>query len=90
MGKTYPIYIETNLFSKLPGIFKENYSGKKIALVSDSNVFPLYGEKFRSELIKAGFDVVPAVFEAGENQKNFSTLNYLYSILADNFLHAVI
>ena len=85
VGKTYPIYIETNLLGKLPGIFREKYGGRKIALVSDSNVFPLYGEKFRAELVKAGFKVVTAVFEAGESRKNFSTLNYIYSVLADNF-----
>ncbi|NMA67622.1 MAG: 3-dehydroquinate synthase [Clostridiaceae bacterium] len=85
VGKTYPIYIKSGLFITLPEIFKEKYYGKKIALVSDSNVYSLYGECLNAELTEAGFSVVPIVFKAGETQKNFTTLEYIYSVLADNY-----
>jgi 3-dehydroquinate synthase len=83
-GKTYEIIIEYGLFSKLPAILKEKYSGKKLAVVSDSTVFPLYGESLVRDLRYHGLEVVPIIFEAGEEQKNLATLTNIYSRLADN------
>ncbi len=83
--KAYEIYIESGLFFRLPEIFKEKYYGKKIALVSDNNVYKLYGERFKADLIKAGFEVTEIVFNAGEANKNFSTLCNIYTVLAENF-----
>ncbi len=82
-GKTYKIDIESGLFSKLPDILKKKYTGKKLALVSDSNVFSLYGEKFYTELSQAGLSVMPILFKAGEEQKNLQTLNQIYAKLAE-------
>ncbi|NLM72755.1 MAG: 3-dehydroquinate synthase [Clostridiaceae bacterium] len=83
--KAYEIHIESGLFSKLPEVFKEKYSGKKIALVSDNNVYKIYGESFKAGLVKAGFEVTEIVFNAGEENKNISTLSQIYSVLAENF-----
>ncbi len=83
-NKAYEVLIESGLFSELPRVFKEKYSGKKLALVSDSNVFPLYGENLYSALIKIGFEVVPIVFEAGEAHKTMETLNWIYTKLAED------
>ncbi len=83
-GKTYEIYIESGLFNRLPGIFQEKYSGKKIALVSDSNVFKLYGNEFVKKLEQKGFFTIPIIFEAGEKSKNLATLNAIYDALANH------
>lgn len=83
--KAYEIHIESGLFSKLPEVFKEKYSGKKIALVSDNNVYKIYGESFKAGLVKAGFEVTEIFFNAGEENKNISTLSQIYSVLAENF-----
>ncbi len=82
-GKTYKIDIESGLFSKLPDILKKKYTGKKLALVSDSNVFPLYGEEFYTKLTQAGFQVIPVIFQAGEGRKNLETLSQIYAKLAE-------
>ncbi len=81
--KTYDIFIEAGLFQKLPEIFKEKYSGKKLAVVSDSHVYPLYGEQFVQKLSLLGFEVSPIVFEAGEENKNMGTLSKIYTGLAE-------
>lgn len=83
--KAYEIHIESGLLSKLPEVFKEKYSGKKIALVSDNNVYKIYGESFKAGLVKAGFEVTEIFFNAGEENKNISTLSQIYSVLAENF-----
>lgn len=83
-GKTYEIVIESGLFNKLPGILKDRFNGKKIAIVSDSNVFPLYGEPLAVKLKELGLETSTIIFKAGEEQKNLHTLTQIYSELADN------
>lgn len=83
-GKTYEIAIETGLFKRLPNIFKNRYSRKRLALITDSNVFLIYGKTFAEKLEYEGFSVTPIVFQAGEQNKNFSTLESIYNKLADN------
>jgi 3-dehydroquinate synthase len=82
-GKTYDIHIEAGLFKRLPHIFRSKYSGKKLAVVSDHNVFELYGKEFIRQLEPEGFCIIPIVFEAGEKSKNLATLNSIYNALAD-------
>ncbi len=83
-GKTYDIEIESGLLKKLPIIFKRRYFGKKLALITDSNVFSIYGKMFVEKLELEGFNVTPIVFRAGEQSKNLSTLESIYEKLADN------
>ena len=84
IDKAYDIFIESGIFKKLPDIFKEKYHGKKLALVSDSNVYRLYGETLYQNLKLKGFDIIPIVFEAGEERKNLNTLSYIYKELAES------
>ncbi len=83
-GKTYTIHIESGVLNQLPDIFKEKHSGKKLAVVSDNNVFNIYGNTFVKNLKHKGFFVIPIIFEAGEKSKNLTTLNEIYNALADN------
>ena len=53
-------------------------------IVSDSNVWPLYGASAEKSLKKAGFTVLSYVFPAGEQQKNAATYLNLVSFLAKN------
>ena len=41
---SYPIYIENNILDKAGSYISSCFSGKKILIISDDNVFPLYGE----------------------------------------------
>ncbi len=49
----------------------------KAALITDSNVCPLYAERVRQSLEDAGYSVSEHVFEAGEAQKNLTTVEML-------------
>lgn len=55
---------------------------EKIAVITDSNVAPLYGERLRKSLEMAGFSVTVWEFPAGEESKNLAVLGRLYEGLA--------
>jgi 3-dehydroquinate synthase len=56
------------------------------AIISDSTVWPLYGEKALSSLKAAGFRVVHFVFPAGEASKNGNTYLSILNFLAGNHI----
>lgn len=56
------------------------------AIVSDSNVWPLYGQIAENSLREAGFDTVHFAFSAGEERKNGETYLQLVNFLAENRL----
>lgn len=49
----------------------------KIALISDSNVYPLYGEQVKQSLEEAGMVVTTHRFAAGEQSKQLQTIETL-------------
>ena len=53
-------------------------------IVSDSNVWPLYGAVAEESLKKAGYTVISYVFPAGESSKNGTTYLSLLNFLAEN------
>lgn len=55
---------------------------EKIAVITDSNVLPLYGERLCKSLTTAGFSVTVLEFPAGEENKNLAVLGRLYEGLA--------
>ena len=58
----------------------------KAAIVSDSNVWPLYGDRAAASLCSAGFQTVSYVFPAGEESKNGNTYLALLNFLAENHI----
>lgn len=51
---------------------------KKVALVTDSNVGPLYGEAVKTSLASVGLKVGIITVPAGEQSKSLAALEYLY------------
>lgn len=70
--KTYPIYIERGIISKSAEIIRSLYSGKRIGIVSDSNVNGLYGAEFLKHLERAGFKPFTVEVDPGEKSKSLS------------------
>ena len=58
----------------------------KVCIVSDSNVWPLYGPAADTSLHAAGLEVCSFVFPAGEASKNGATFLELLNFLAENRL----
>ncbi len=80
------IYIENGLLSKASELTKTVLKGKKIALVSDTNVYPLYGEDIKKQLENEGYEVFTYIFKAGEASKNTAQLIKIVEFMAENEL----
>ena len=83
-SRSYNVLISSGLLSALGREVKKLCKASKVAIVSDSNVFPLYGEKATSSLREAGFEVIDFVFPAGEESKNGTVYLELLNFLAEN------
>lgn len=83
-SKKYEILIKEDLLDEVGAHIKEICSPSKILLVSDTNVFPLYGNRVISSLENVGFEVIYYVITAGEGSKNSESLFELIDVLADN------
>lgn len=82
-GRDYTIYIEKGSIDYIGESVKNIYKGNKIALVTDQNVYNLYGKKLELNLNKAGFNVHTTVLKPGEKSKSMETLIGLYDELLD-------
>lgn len=72
-------------FDKLPACLKQaELAPGKVCIITDSNVAPLYEADLRNVLEKAGLSVFTHVFPAGEEQKNYQTINQMYRFLIEN------
>ena len=74
-SRTYDIRIGSGLLHTIGETAAKLGKAEKVCIVSDTHVWPLYGETVKQSLEAAGFSVVCYIFPAGEEQKN--TANYL-------------
>ena len=81
-SKQYDIKIGTGLLATVGEEAAKLGKAKTVAIVSESNVFPLYGKIVEDSLKIAGFSVVSFVFPAGEESKNGSVYLELLNFLA--------
>ncbi|MBR5533608.1 MAG: 3-dehydroquinate synthase [Ruminiclostridium sp.] len=83
-SRSYEVKIGRGLLSSLGTEAAGLIQGRKAAIVSDSNVAPLYLEKVTASLEGAGFRTCSFVFPAGEASKNGQTYLNLLEFLAEN------
>lgn len=81
-SKTYDIHIGADLLPKLGFYARTVSSGNHVCIVSDSKVWPLYGQTATAALESSGFTVHSFVFPQGEASKNGATLLDLLNDLA--------
>lgn len=77
---SYPIYIENHILDHALSYIREVFSGKRIMIISDDHVFPLYGKKLVEQLEEA-YECHHLVLPHGEATKNFHSLPKIYSAL---------
>lgn len=78
--KSYPIYIENGILSQALPYIKNVFPGKRIMIISDDNVYPLYGQQLFNQLSGA-YDCRSLVLPHGETAKNFQSLPRIYEAL---------
>ena len=69
-SKKYDIKIGSGLLSSIGSEAAALGKASKVCIVSETNVWPLYGETVQKSLENAGFSVSSFVFPAGEESKN--------------------
>lgn len=82
----YDVIIGSGLLSRLGAFAAEVHGCCKTAVISDSNVWPLYGKIASESLENAGFSVESFVFPAGEESKSGQTYLALLDFLAQRQL----
>lgn len=83
---TYEVLIGKGLLNESGKLIKNIHKGESAVIVSDSNVFPIYGKLLKDSLEDEGFNVITFVFPAGESSKNTDTLIELWEFLAENHI----
>lgn len=78
-GKEYEILIERGLLDQAGKLCRTVLlRAKRVALVTDSNVGPLYAERVEKSLTAAGFTVKVLTIPAGESSKSVEMLSFLW------------
>ena len=80
----YPIYLKNDFQDLAGAIREEGLENRKICIVTDSHVAPLYHEAVKSALQEISSEIFSFVFEAGEKNKNLNTVQELYKTLIEN------
>lgn len=85
-SRTYEVRIGSGLLAQTGALSAPLIKGRDAVIVSDSNVWPLYGRTVQASLEEAGFRVDYFVFPAGETSKTPQTLLALLTFLAQKGL----
>ena len=80
--RSYPIHIEPGCLDRVGAELSKSRIGNRYAVVSDSNVAKLYGERLLNILASAGISSRMFTFVAGEENKTMATVTDLASQLA--------
>ncbi len=81
-ARSYPIFIGTDLLSRLGAECAQRKLAKRCAIISDRNVAKLYAKTVIQSLQAAGFDPVLITVNAGETAKSLQTVQKCYDQLA--------
>lgn len=81
---SYDIHIGSGLLEKTGSFLSGLFPRCKITIVTDSNVFPLYGAALGKSLAESGYEYDTFVFQAGEQSKTLFTLSDLLEFMADH------
>ena len=83
--KPYDVLVENGALDRAGEAVKPLFKpGSQAMIVSETNVFPIYGKRLTASLTAAGFRVSHFVFEAGEQQKQLSTVMRIYEALSEH------
>jgi len=78
--RSYPIHIGHNLLDQVDLILP-HLSQKRVAIISNTTVAPLYLDKLREGLQRHGITSVPIILPDGESYKNWETMNQIFDAL---------
>lgn len=77
----YDILIRKGLIENVGSEIKEVYGSVKIAVITDKNVYSIYGDTLSNSLVSCGFQPNFIVLDPGEKSKSIKVLENVYSEL---------
>ena len=86
VAEGYDILIEKGILRDCGSFIKAVKPCRKACLISDTNVYPLYGDTVKTSLESAGYEVCTFVFEAGESSKTTDTVIQMVQFMSENGL----
>ena len=78
--RSYPIHIGSGLLDQA-GLIVPHLAQKRVVVVTNTTVAPLYLERLTATLAAAGVAAMPVVLPDGEAYKNWETLNLIFDAL---------
>jgi 3-dehydroquinate synthase len=81
--RSYPIHIGSGLLDRVD-LLQDHVPRKRVAIVSNTTVAPLYLDRLRNGLKTTGISSIAVILPDGEAYKNSSTLNLIYDELLAN------
>ena len=73
-SRAYDVLVGPGVLDQVGEVCARCAGGTVAAVISDSNVAPLYGQRVLSSLERAGYRTALLTFPAGEQNKRLSTL----------------
>lgn len=87
VNEGYDILIEKGLLKKTGELVKTVLDCKRIALISETNVYPIYGDEVKVSLEAQGYQVFTYIFKAGESSKTTSNVIDMVEFMAESGLN---
>ncbi|MDI9402129.1 MAG: 3-dehydroquinate synthase [Limisphaerales bacterium] len=84
--RSYTIFIGSEILPLVGELCREVLPPQNCVIVGDSNTLPLFGEKCKTSLTQAGYNVSSWELPAGETSKNLTNLARLYDFLVESRL----
>ncbi len=82
-GNPYDVVIERGALKRCGEMIKAVLpKARRVIVISDTNVFPIYGGAVVKSLTDAGYDACEYIFEAGEAHKRLDEINRMYGAMA--------
>ena len=78
--RSYPIHIGSGVLDRAD-LLVPHLGQKKVLVVSNTTVAPLYFDRLRSTLEKGGISVISVILPDGEKYKDWNTLNLIFDAL---------
>lgn len=85
-GQPVEVTVEVNILEELGSLILRSMPGSapsRVVLISDTNVWPLYGERVRAALQSGRLTTCERVIPAGEASKSWAAAGELFGFLAD-------
>ena len=81
--RSYPIFIGRSLLTDVERLISYLPS-RRVALVTNTTIYPLYGETLIAKLRQRGVEVLPICLPDGEQYKDWPALNQIFDTLLEH------